>query len=47
MHESETKAIPAHAEVESRCHRCAAPLIFPPGWFQEAFTQMRKDGWIE
>jgi ribosomal protein S27E len=46
LHESQTADIPADAEVASRCHSCGEPLVFPAGWFAEAFAQMREDGWI-
>jgi hypothetical protein len=47
QHESQTAQIPADAEVASRCLGCGELLVFPAGWFAEAFARMRADGWIE
>jgi hypothetical protein len=47
FHESQLEQVPGHAEIASRCRGCPQLLVFPPGWFQSAFAQMRSDGWIE
>ena len=47
QHESRTKDLPVDAEIACSCLGCGELLVFPPGWFHEAFAQMRADGWIE
>jgi hypothetical protein len=47
QHESRVAGAPPDAEVGMPCLGCGELLIFPPGWFAEAFAQMRADGWIE
>jgi hypothetical protein len=47
QHESRVKAIPRDAEVASPCPSCGRLLVFPPGFFAEAFAKLREDGWVE
>ena len=47
FHEGQLAGMPKGAEIASRCHRCGEVMVFPPGHFQDAFAQMREDGWIE
>jgi ribosomal protein S27E len=47
QHESRVAAIPDDAEIASRCLGCGELLVFPPGYFKEAFAELRREGWIE
>jgi hypothetical protein len=47
QHESRTKSLPLDAEVGCPCPYCHEVLVFPPGFFAEAFTKLREDGWVE
>jgi hypothetical protein len=47
QHESQTKDIPAGTETGTRCFGCRKLLVFPPGFFADAFQRLRDDGWIE
>jgi len=46
QHESRTAKIPDDAVVASRCLGCGEILMFPPGWFADAFAQLRREGWV-
>lgn len=46
QHESQTAAIPDDTEVASNCPECGALLVFPAGWFSQAFATLRREGWI-
>ena len=45
MHES---AVRGHRRdrIGSRCHGCGDILTFEPGFFQAAFANLRRQGWI-
>lgn len=45
VHESQITEY-AFSVIISTCHGCGEPLVFPSGFFPEAFGQMRADGWI-
>ena len=47
QHETRVSSFPDDAELASRCLGCGELLVFPPGFFREAFAGMRRDGWIE
>ena len=46
QHESRVAEIPPDAEIASRCLGCGELLVFPPGFFAEAFKKMRDEGWL-
>jgi ribosomal protein S27E len=46
QHESVTAGIPRDAEIASPCKECGELLVFPPGWFHEAFAELRRLGWV-
>ena len=46
MHESQTRNVPPDVGVASGCKACGRVLTFPPGYFAEAFAEMRRRGWI-
>jgi hypothetical protein len=45
LHETQLDAIDA-SEIGTYCHQCNELLVFPVAQLRDAFTQMRKDGWI-
>jgi len=47
LHETQLAAIPEDAEVGSPCKGCGELHVYPPGFFEYAFQQMRLAGWIE
>lgn len=46
LHESQIADAPADAEIAAPCKTCREPVIFPPGYFANAFAQLRAEGWI-
>lgn len=34
------------AGLATRCHQCRELLTFPPGLLEDAFQEMRDEGWI-
>lgn len=46
LHESQIADVPTDTAIAVRCPQCPAILEFWPGWFQVAFAQVRKEGWI-
>jgi hypothetical protein len=46
QHESSVVAVPADAEIASRCPSCRKTLVFEPGFFARAFQQLRDQGWV-
>jgi hypothetical protein len=47
QHESFVAHVPVDAEIASRCPGCGKTLVFEPGFFADAFQQLRDDGWVE
>lgn len=47
QHESRVEHIPDDAEVTSACPHCGRLLVFPPGFFRDAFRSLREQGWID
>ena len=47
MHYHEGQRLPADVEIATTCKACGNLLVFPPGWFANAFATMREEGWIE
>lgn len=47
LHESQTVGIPDGYELASPCRRCGRALVFPAGFFERAFQQLREEGWVE
>lgn len=45
-HETSVAHVPADAEIASRCPTCSRLLVFPPGFFADAFAQLRAEGWV-
>ncbi len=46
LHESQLGPLPRIAEIATRCHSCNGALVFPPGFFADAFAKMREQGWV-
>lgn len=46
LHESQLATLPDHAIIETRCHACGGQLVFPPHFFEDAFQQLRDEGWL-
>lgn len=47
LHVHESQLPPEPAEVGLRCPTCGEVLVFAPGQIEEAFAQMREEGWLE
>lgn len=47
VHETQIKHIPAGDEIAMRCNRCRKAIVVEPGFFPNAFQQLRDEGWIE
>jgi hypothetical protein len=46
VHESQVSGVPGDAEIAARCSACRQPIVCPPGFFADAFAEMRSEGWI-
>ena len=47
LHESQILALPQQVEIESPCHGCGTPLVFPPGALAAGFAELRSLGWVD
>jgi hypothetical protein len=47
LHETQIAAVPAGTVIATACKGCGDLLTFAPGQLEDAFAQMRADGWIE
>jgi hypothetical protein len=47
VHESSSVEVPPDHGVASKCNGCGELMLFEPGWFQFAFEDLRRRGWLE
>jgi hypothetical protein len=45
MHQSQWNVAQGQG-IASRCHGCSEVLLFEPGFFDKALSDMREQGWI-